>query len=166
MTKKLIVGALAAALLTSGALVGVSFGGGGGITQPTVIELSLDLCGDACRGFELRDPAFGKRGTALITLSEDLLFDVDGNEVGYQSNHCTTSGGRGGGTPWVCTLLLKLKAGPHTERGTVVITGIYRFSDPSTYAVTGGTGAYENVRGYARMEVVHKREVLTLNLIP
>ena len=72
----------------------------------------------------------------------------------------------GGGTPWVCTFLLKLKAGPHTERGTVVTTGIYRFSDPSTYAVTGGTGAYENVRGYARMEVVHKREVLTLNLIP
>jgi hypothetical protein len=32
MTRKLGVGVLAAALLMSGALVGVSFGGGGGIT--------------------------------------------------------------------------------------------------------------------------------------
>ena len=65
MTRKLIVGVLAAALLMSGALVGVSFGGGGGITQPEVIELSLDLCGDSCRVFELRDPAFGKRGNGI-----------------------------------------------------------------------------------------------------
>ena len=165
MTRKLSVGVIAAALLMSGALVGVSFGGGGGITQPEVIELSLDLCGKSCRLFELRDPVFGRRGNALITLSKDSLFDVDDNEVGAQSEHCTTSEGRGGGTPWVCTYVLRLKPGPHTERGTVVTTGIYRFG-PSTFAVTGGTGAYENVRGYATLEVVGKREFLTLNLIP
>lgn len=166
MTRKLGIGVITAALLMSGALVGVSFAGGDGITQPEVIELSLDVCGDSCRGFELREPVFGRRGEALITLSNDLLFDVDGNEVGHQSAHCTASGGPGGGTPWVCTYLVKLKAGPHTERGTVATTGIYRFSDPSTFAVTGGTGAYENVRGYATMEVVQKREALTLNLTP
>jgi hypothetical protein len=47
----------------------------------------------------------------------------------------------------------------------VVTTGIYTFG-PSTFAVTGGTGAYENVRGSARMVVIEGSEVLTLSLIP
>jgi hypothetical protein len=167
MTKKVAVAVIAAALLLSGGLVGVSFGGTAAITEPKVIELSLDLCGDSCRGFELQDPVFGRRGTAWIVLSKDPLFDVDGNKVGQQSEQCTVSGG----TPWVCTYVLALKAGPHTEPGTVVLTGIYRFSDPpEELAVTGGTGAYENVRGYATQEVVgtgaDRHEVLTLNLIP
>jgi Dirigent-like protein len=164
VTRKLIVGVIAAALLLSGALVGVSYGGTGGITEPEVIELSLDLCSKTCRGFELQDPIFG-RGTAWIVASDDLLFDVDGTRVGRQSFQCTVSG------PWVCTYVITLKAGPYTEPGTVVTTGIYRFSDPpETLAVTGGTGAYENVRGYATMELVgagaDRHEVLTLNLIP
>lgn len=40
----------------------------------------------------------------------------------------------------------------------------------STFAVTGGTGAYANVRGYATLDVAGEGEsrpnVLTLNLIP
>lgn len=165
MTRKLMVGAIAAALLVSGGLVGVSYGQGSGISEPEVIELSLDLCGDSCRLFELRNPVHGRDGNALITLSKDPLQDVDGNAVGFQIEHCTTSEGHGVGTPWVCTYIIKLKAGPHTEPGTVVTTGIYNFGH-STFAVIGGTGAYENVRGHARMVVVDGREVLTLNLIP
>jgi hypothetical protein len=170
--RKLSVGVLAAALLLSGAMVGVSYGGGGGITEPEVIELSLDVCGNnACRGFELRDIGFGRPGTALITLNNDALFDVDGSRVGRQSAQCTTSDGRSGGTPWVCTYVVALKAGTYTEPGTVVLTGIYRFSDPpEELAVTGGTGAYDNVRGYATQELVgtgaDRHEVLTLSLIP
>jgi hypothetical protein len=166
MTRKLSVGVIATALLLSGGLVGVSFGGTGGISEPQVIELSLDVCGDSCRLFELRDPVHGPRGNALITLSNDPLFDVDGNRVGSQIRHCTTSDGNRGGTPFVCTDLLKLKAGLHTEAGTVVTTGTYRFGDPSTSAVIGGTGAYENVRGYATLETSGGQETLILNLIP
>ena len=165
MKRQLIVGVIAAALLVSGGLVGVSYGQGGGITEPQVIELTLDVCGNSCRIFELQDPVHGRSGNALITLSKDPLFDVDGNEIGFQSEHCTTSEGHGVGTPWVCTYVLKLKAGPHTEPGSVVTTGIYTFG-PSTFAVTGGTGAYENVRGSARMVVIEGSEVLTLSLIP
>ena len=165
MTRKVSIGVLAAALLMSGALVGVSFGGGGGITQPEVIELSLELCGDSCRGFLLRDNAFG-RGRGLITLSSDPLFDVDGERVGHQDESCATSSGPGGDVGWVCTYVVSLKDGQHTDRGTVTTTGIYRFEGISRFAVTGGTGAYENVRGYATMEVVDKHEVLTLNLTP
>ena len=164
MMRKLSVGLTTAALLVSGAMVGVSYGGAGGISEPEVIELSLDLCSNRCRGFELQAPIFG-RGTAWIVASDDLLFDVDGTRVGRQSFQCTVPG------PWVCTYVITLKAGPHTEPGTVVTTGIYRFSDPpEELAVTGGTGAYENVRGYATMELVgtgaDRHELLTLNLIP
>jgi hypothetical protein len=171
MMRKLSVGLVATALVLSGAMVGVSYGGESGITEPEVIELSLDVCSNACRGFELRDVGFGRRGTALITLNHDALLDVEGNPVGRSSAQCTTSGGKGGGTPWVCTIVVTLKAGTYTEAGTVVLTGIYRFSDPpEEYAVTGGTGAYENVRGYATQELVgtgaDRHEVLTLNLIP
>ena len=167
MMRKVTVGVIATALLMSGATVGVSFAGAGGITEPQVIELSLDLCGNSCRGFELQDPILGRRGTAWIVVSDDSLFDVDGTRVGHQSEQCTVSYGRNdkGGTPWLCTYVITLKAGPHTEPGTVVTTGIYHFGG-ETYAVTGGTGAYENVRGYATMVVVDDREVLTLNLIP
>jgi hypothetical protein len=167
MMRKVSVGVIASALLVSGGLVGVSFAGAGGITEPQVIELSLDLCGDSCRGFELQDPILGRRGTAWIVVSDDPLFDVDGTRVGHQSEQCTVSYGRNdkGGTPWLCTNVITLKAAPHTEPGTVVTTGIYKFGG-ETYAVTGGTGAYGNVRGYATMVVVDDREVLTLNLIP
>jgi hypothetical protein len=173
MMRKLAVAVIATALLLSGGLVGVSFGGTGGITEPTVIELSLNLCGNSCRGFELREVVFGRPGNAWIVVSKDPLFDVEGTKVGQQSEQCTVSSGENdrGGTPWVCTYIVTLKAGPSTEPGTVVLTGIYRFSDPpEELAVTGGTGTYENVRGYATMELVgtgaDRHEVLTLNLIP
>jgi len=160
MTRKLSVGALAAALLMSGALVGASFGGGGGITQPEVIELSLTICGRPnCTGWELRHAAWG-RGTGLITVARDPLFDVDGTRVGSQHAQCVVG-------DWMCTYVLELKAGPYTELGTVVTTGIYRFDEGSTLAVTGGAGAYENVRGTATLEDPRgPDDVLTLNLIP
>ncbi len=84
MTRRLSVAALAAALLMSGALVGVSFGGGGGITQPEVIELSLTICGRPnCTGWELRHAAWGQ-GTGLLTVARDPLFDVDAPGIGSQ----------------------------------------------------------------------------------
>jgi hypothetical protein len=167
MLKKLSVGAIATALLLSGGLLGVSFAGAGGITEPQVIELSLDLCGNTCQIFELQDPVFGRRGDLWITVSDDALLDVDGNRVGRQSEQCTTSGpaGRGHGTPWHCTYIVTLNDGPHTDAGTIVSTGIYTF-ETDTFAITGGTGAYENVRGTVTMDPVDGREVLTLNLIP
>ena len=129
----------------SGALVGVSFGGGGGITQPEVIELSLELCGRPnCTGWELRHAAGGgERG--LLTVSRDPLFDVDSTRSGSQRTQCVVG-------DWQCKFVLELKAGPYTELGTVVTTGIFRWEEGSTFAVTGGTGAYENVRGSATLE--------------
>ena len=162
MTRKLSIGVLAAALLLSGALVGVSFGGGGGITQPEVIELSLTICGRPnCTGWETRHAEWG-RGTGLVTAARDPLFDVDGTRVGRQSQRCVVA------DEWFCTYVVTLKDGPYTDGGTVATTGIYGWDEGSTLAVTGGTGAYENVRGYATLEVPRgpDNDVLTLNLIP
>jgi hypothetical protein len=157
----LSVGVIATALLLSGGLVGVSVAGGQGIEQPEVIELSLDVCGAKCKGYALRDPIFGQ-GNGFMTLSRDPVFDVDGNKVGNQDESCVVSKG----TAFVCSYVITLKDGQHTQAGTVVTTGIYLFDDPTTFAVTGGTGAYANVRGYAALETSGGQEFLTLNLIP
>ena len=161
MSRKLSIGVLAAALLLSGALVGISFGGGGGITQPEVIELSLTICGRPnCTGWELRHTAWG-RGGGLVTSATDPLFDVDGTRVGRQNARCVVGG------DWFCTYVVTLKDGPYTEDGTVVTTGIFGWEDGSTLAVTGGTGAYENVRGFATLEDPKgDNDSLTLHLIP
>jgi len=161
MMRKLSVGLVAVALLMSGAMVGVSFAGGEGIEQPEVIELSLEICGAKCKGYALRDPIFGQ-GNGFMTLSHDPVFDVDGNKVGNQEESCVVSKG----TAFVCSYVITLKDGPHTENGTVVTTGIYRFGDPTAFAITGGTGAYANVRGYAALETSGGQEFLTLNLVP
>ncbi len=163
MTRKLIVGALAAVLLTSGALVGVSFGGGGGINQPEVIELSVDICGNKgqCRFYPLRE--LGGHRTGQVSLSKNPLFDVNGDKVGRLNASCTVATG----VNWVCTYVLTLKTGQHTERGTVVTTGIYASpANPDVFAVTGGTEAYENVRGFATFEDGPGRDPFILQLTP
>jgi hypothetical protein len=162
MTKKLSVGVLVAALLISGTLVGVSFGGGGGITQPEVIELSYR--GNKVHFYFLRED--DGRQTGQVTLIKRRLLDADGNSVGHMNISCTVAWGPL--TNWVCDSVLTLKAGPHTERGTVVTTGIYASPEDGTnadvFAVTGGTGAYENVRGHATQR--EGSDSFTLNLIP
>lgn len=162
MKKKLSVGVLVAALLMAGTLVGVSFGGGGGITQPEVIELSYRR--ERVHFYPLREG--DGRQTGQVTLIKRQLLDADGNSVGHMNISCTVAD-----RPWVnwiCDAVLTLKAGPHTERGTVVTTGIYASPEDGTnadvFAVTGGTGAYENVRGHATQR--EGSDSYTLNLIP
>jgi hypothetical protein len=165
MVRKLSVGLLAAAMLMSGALVGVSYGGGGGITEPQTIELSVDPCSVRCRFYPLRE-ADGLR-TGQVTLTKNPLFDADGNRAGNLNISCTVSDGPGGPTDWVCTYIHTLKAGPYTEQGTVVAHGIYTGDDGDVFAVSGGTGAYENVRGHATMNYGASPELnYTLTLIP
>jgi hypothetical protein len=156
MTRKVTVGILAAALLLSGGMVGISFGQADRIAEPEVIELTLDVCSSSCQLFGLGDPIFG-HGEGVVALSRDPLFDADGTEIGVQRNHCVN---------WLCTYVVTLRDGQYTDRGKIVTTGIYRFSDPSTLAVTGGTGAYEGVGGYATLIDTDDPAVLTLHLTP
>jgi hypothetical protein len=157
MVRKLSVGLLAAALLMSGGLVGVSFGGGGGITEPQLIELHIDVC-DSPHYYLLRN---GTSVAGQVTLCRSPISDVDGDRVGTQNVSCTVSDR----TDWVCTALYTLKDGPHTGAGTIVTTGQYTDGDGDVFAITGGSGAYQDVGGYAVQRagagVNH-----TLNLIP
>ena len=180
MFRKVSIGLLSAALLMSGALVGVGYAGGVGDTQPavleepTVIELMwktgaedshirfFPLAGDIPGGrFEAEGPTTGQITTKKLT-----LFDVDGNEVGRQYIDCIVTID----TPWICTLVSVLKDGPNTDKGTVVATG-YSKHQPgmpniSSIPVTGGTGAYNNVGGHVIQEGVDGTVKYTLFLEP
>ena len=105
--------------------------------------------------------------TGRSTVAKNPISDVDGNEVGHVNTFCMASVGEGGLTNWVCTLVLKLTAGPYTQRGTIVATGLYGIGedDADVHAVTGGTGAYENVGGTLRQEY-HRGVNFILNLLP
>ena len=180
MFRKVSIGLLSAALLMSGALVGVGYAGGVGGTQPaaleepTVIELVwktgaedthirfLPLAGDMPGGrFEAEGPTIGQITTKKLT-----LFDVDGNEVGRQYIDCMATID----TPWICTQVSVLKDGPYTDKGTVVTTGYSKHTpgkpNISTIPVTGGSGAYNNVGGQAIQEGVDGTVTYTLFLEP
>ena len=157
------VAVLAAALVVSGLFVGVSYGSGGGITDPQVIELTTVGCttddGDPateCSVYRLEDTE-GQRSGSVVRFRVPV-WDVDGTQVGRAFLECVTSTGAGS----VCTNVLSLKEGPYTDLGTIVSTG----TGLPPRAITGGSGAYLNVRGEMTGATVGGDFVLTLNLIP
>ena len=158
------VAVLAAALLVSGLFVGVSYGGGGGITEPQMIELTTVGCstddGDPateCAVYPLRDSE-GQRSGDIVRFKVPL-WDVDGTQVGRGFLECIGAKGTGS----MCTAVFSLKEGPYTDLGTIVSTGV---GGLPPRAITGGSGAYLNVRGEITGETVGDDFVLTLNLIP
>lgn len=156
MNRKLSVGLVVVALLGSGLRVGVSRGTSGDAADPMVIELvNGELLAEAT--YRLRDDA-GRR-SATIDLFKGLLADVDGNEVGVHRCQCINSE-----IGWMCTHILNVKPGPYTQRGSVVITGNFRGFAGERLAVTGGTGAYADVNGYATATVDGENFVTTLYL--
>lgn len=157
MSRKLGIGILAAVMLLSG-MVGVSFGGGG-ITQPEVIKL-INGEGVRDRDFALEDP--DGKSTGSIWLLREPVVDVDGNAVGTFRIQCIHASGIGR----TCTDVAVLKPGPHTDAGTIVMTGLFRGFNGESLAVTGGTGAYANVRGHMTLTVEGGEFVRTLYLIP
>ena len=144
MTRKLSIGVVSVALLMSGAMVGVSSGGSAaGITDPEVMELTFE--DERIEFFALNTFDGEQRGQ--LTWIKRSLFDADGNLVGTQRVECTAIIA----PAWICTTVNSIKDGPNTDKGTIVATGVYNgFAPSSTFAVTGGTGAYNNVGGRAK----------------
>jgi dirigent-like protein len=157
--KRLTICALAAALLLSGMLMGVSYAGGSGITQPQVIELSLGH-GGAGRGFPIKDEDGGRTGQ--MNVLREVLLDADGNQVGNLTSMFLFAKG----VVWQDVATFTLKAGPHTEAGTVAVMGNFRGFNGESMAVTGGTGAYQNARGFVTLGADGHVLTYTLNLIP
>ena len=164
--EELSVGVLIAALLISGTLVGVSFGGGGGITEPEVIEL-LEPPGCAvddndpntfCRVYNFKDDEgllTGETSRFRVAVS-----DVDGNHVGWYFLQC--DGAKSTGR--TCSEVLRLKEGPYTERGTIVAMGV----GLPPAAIVGGSGAYLNAHGEMSGEIQRDDHLfhLFVKLIP
>ena len=164
IARKAGIGAVAATLLLAGLFAAAAFARGGGITEPQVIELVTVGCatndGDPatdCRVFELRDTD-GHRSGTIFRFRVPVL-DVDGNAVGRVYLHCDGAKGTG----QTCTSVLSLKPGPHTERGTIVSTGVNQLPPA---AITGGSGAYLNVRGDVTGEEQSDGFHIFVNLIP
>lgn len=159
MSKQLSIGGLTAVLLLSGLLVGAAHGGSGGVRQPQPIELTYgDLLAES--NYPLRDD-HGNR-TAVMSLFRGELLDQDGDAIGIHRCDCINADRIG----WTCTHILRLRSGPYTGHGQVVITGMFRGFNGEKLAVTGGTGAYANVRGYATSTVDGDDFVTTLYLLP
>jgi allene oxide cyclase len=105
----------------------------------------------------------GKKGDStgdIYTYHNDLYDETDTTRVGSDSGICIRESPKAG--TWECMWTEILPDGQITAEGP--------YSDSAhtwTYAVTGGTGLYENVRGSVVETVNAKGEfVLAYNLIP
>jgi hypothetical protein len=146
---------LAAALLVS-TLAGLSYGGQSGIDEPE--EITLLSPGGTFFGVRVEDSEGNDAG---IDFARDRVSDVDGNRVGTVRTRCLN-----GGIVWACTSIVSLRSGVHTEDGTVVLEGLFGGFNGESVAVTGGTGAYANVRGTATLTVIDDQFAWVLHLIP
>jgi hypothetical protein len=153
--------ALATIVLAVGWIGGTSVAAGSNIGEPVVIALSSTGATDGgSRTYILRDADGGRSGN--ISVFREPLLDEDANHVGNVRVECVTAPG----VAWYCTGIATLHAGPFTQEGTIVYTGLFRGFNGEELAVTGGTGAYQNVRGYAALTVKDELFVRTLYLIP
>jgi hypothetical protein len=148
MDRKLSIGVLAAALLLSGLLVGVSYGGPAAIADPQVIELHA--------GKVLGEPVTGKGGEQL----GEVMLGAGGHAVGAARWDMS-----GGGLNWHATIVYVLTGGG-LDQGTVVAMGMFRGFNGERLAVAGGTGAYANARGFVRLTVENGNYTHTLHLLP
>jgi hypothetical protein len=169
MNKKLIVGVLAAALLMSGFLVGVSHGGAtGDATEGTPIELWWNTRGDdSWIEYLLADPNGGRCDESdpvcvQITLKDLPIFDQDDTEIGRQHIQCTVADT----VAWFCSSVTRLKDGPYTDHGQLTGVGIKRPNGDLLISITGGTGAYEDAGGYVFQSGDTGRVTFTIHLAP
>ena len=137
-----------------------AWAGSTAISQPTELDLTAVSCGAQhthCWFFDLS----GKGHGAVVRTSVPLQ-DQDGNVVGRHRADCTIAAHASG----VCTIVDTLHAGASTAEGTITLTGLYDGVPPATFAVTGGTGAYEGVSGYEVFDFDGTNYPTTLFLTP
>jgi hypothetical protein len=82
------------------------------------------------------------------------MFDESGNEVGTAADACIQTDPATGA--YSCTAALSF------DNASISIQGSFTFSSPEfDFAVTGGTGVYQNVRGVAHIKLVSQEPPLT-----
>ncbi len=105
----------------------------------------------------------GKKGDSagdILTFHNDVYDATDANKVGTNQGQCVRESPKAG--TWECWWTTSLADGQITVEGP--------FSDTSdtVFAVTGGTGVYENVRGSMQVRSMNggAKYQQTFNLIP
>jgi hypothetical protein len=130
------------------------------VSQPTELDLTTAACGTPhahCWVF----PLAGQGQGTIIRTSVPLL-DQGGAVVGTHRADCALASKASG----VCTIVLTLHDGGSTDDGTITLSGVYAGGTPATFAVTGGTGAYEGVSGHMLFEFDGTSYPTTLFLTP
>jgi allene oxide cyclase-like protein len=88
----------------------------------------------------------GKRGDSagdVLTFANDVYDRTDSRKVGTDQGFCIrTVAGKAYECHWTTFL----------PRGQITVAGPFYDAGPSTLAITGGTGAYRNVRGLMQLK--------------
>jgi hypothetical protein len=156
MFKKLSVVGLAGVLVVVGGGLAVALAGNNITTAETLVLTETNLKG---RSIDVGKPGFGP-GDSFIFVNS-LTDPADGSRVGTVRGQCTIQIGA-----WqTCQV-----GGFIDGRGEIFVSGVAPNTDQPVaqdYAITGGTGEFENVRGTVHVEPMSgNEEELTLTLIP
>jgi hypothetical protein len=79
----------------------------------------------------------------VLTFANDVFDASDSTKVGTDQGYCIRVVA---GSSWECDYTTFL------PRGQIVVEGPFYDAADSTFAITGGTGAYRNARGQLRLE--------------
>lgn len=127
----LAVGAVSLAAAQEATPVGPEAASGG---QPLHFDVEFDdtlVLQDEAAGFQLGD---------MVILSDQLL--IDGEEVGHNSGVCTVTDVAG---ELICIVTYVLPGG-------TISTQLVNSPPPEkAFAITGGTGSYQNARGHGEL---------------
>ena len=156
MFRKLSIVGLAGALVLVGGGLTMALAGNNITTPETLVLTETNLKG---RSVDVGKPGFGP-GDSFIFV-DSLTDPVDGSRVGTVRGQCTIQIGH-----WqTCQV-----GGFLDDRGEIFVSGVTRNSDQpmaQDFAITGGTGEFENVRGSVHVVPVSNTEQeTTISLIP
>jgi hypothetical protein len=154
--------ASAIALVSVLVATGVSWAGSG-ISGPTELDFTLATCGAAHTKCTYVDTGSHDRVAGDILADRSILFDANDHRAGTTEATC------------IAVTELRFRCG-FTESlhdGTIELSGVFLtngvkgdLSDLGTFAVTGGTGTYEGVGGYATFGLVNGVFTRTIFLVP
>jgi hypothetical protein len=158
MFRKLSIFGLAGVLVLVGGGLTMAFAGNN-ITQPETLVLTETTL--KSRFVDLGKPGPGPGDSFLFV--DSLTDPADGSRVGTVRGQCTVQIGH-----WqTCQV-----GGFLDDRGEIFVSGVAPSTEqptPLDFAITGGTGEFENVRGSVHLEPDLNTEAeatLTLTLIP
>ena len=156
MFRKLLISGLAGVLVLVGGGLTAALAGNNITSPETLVLTETNIKG---KGIDVGKPGFGPGDTFLFVSS--LTDPADDSRVGTVRGQCTVQIG-----PWqLC------EAGAFLDgRGQIFVSGVIQNTDQPTafdIPVTGGTGEFDNVRGFVHIDPVSNNvSDDTLTLIP